>query len=451
VHRRSRERRLVAAVVVSFILTTLCFVTSRAITEIVSRRIEREAESIGNNALVATKALATARNNLRKVVSEMNALRLSDQPKVVEERLREIDVSRRETAVFWAKYVSIPFYPGERVLAARVEPDIASAGRAVDDVIERVRRGDRKGGLQVIDARALPAIDQADQGLGRLLRLNGQEARASAARILASKRPWGFLPEILGAFFAIAASVFGVRLLTQYLSWAAERSAELEGFAGRVAHDIRSPLGSASLALEIAQRGQDIDSKTRELLARASRTMVRIARLVDGLLVFATSGGYIVPGVYGEQKTNVADALGGVVEDLKFEAETKHIEIDYEAPDPALAVMCSAGVFISMVTNLASNAMKFMGESLRRRITIRAHQIEDDVEIDVSDTGPGIAPALRERVFEPYVRGGDSKVPGYGLGLATVRRLAEAHKGAVGVERIPEGGSHFWFRIPLAH
>jgi len=239
-----------------------------------------------------------------------------------------------------------------------------------------------------------------------------------------------------------------VRLLTQYLAWARERSGELEQFAGRVAHDIRSPLGSAALALEIAQRGKDVDSPTRDLLARVSRTMQRIAQLVDGLLVFASSGGYIVPGMLGGSQTSTSDVLRGVVEDLKLQAETKHIAIEYEAPAQALIVACNPGVLISMVMNLVSNAMKFMGDAPLRRITIQVREAGPDAEIAVSDTGPGIAAEIRDKVFEPRFRG-DPQVPGFGLGLATVRRLAEAHNGTVGVESSPGQGSRFWFRLPI--
>jgi signal transduction histidine kinase len=256
------------------------------------------------------------------------------------------------------------------------------------------------------------------------------------------------LPELIGAIFALAAAFFGVRLLTQYLAWARERSGELEQFASRVAHDIRSPLGSASIALEIAQRGKEFDPKTRDLLGRVSRTMQRIGQLVDGLLVFATSGGYIVPGMLGGPQTSTSDVLSGVVEDLKLQAETKHVAIEYEAPEPALLLACNPGVLISMAINLVSNALKFMGDAPVRRITLRVREVGPYAEVSVSDTGPGIAPGIREKIFEPHFRG-DTQVPGFGLGLATVRRLAEAHDGTVGVESSAEGGSRFWFRLPL--
>ena len=107
------------------------------------------------------------------------------------------------------------------------------------------------------------------------------------------------LPECVGAIFAVAAAYFGVRVLIRYLEWSAERSAELEQFAGRVAHDIRSPLGSVRLLSRIVQTNKDIDSKTRGLLERVGRTMQNVRQLIDDLLVFATAGGHIVPGEWG--------------------------------------------------------------------------------------------------------------------------------------------------------
>ena len=445
----SRERRLVVAVVVSLSLAVLSVAVSRIVAEAVSRRIERQAESISTNAVIATQALTTARTNLGRAAFAMNTVRVTDHPDVIgAQAARTIEASRREAAASWARYLSIPFYSGERQLVESVKPAVAGAALEAEEVSARLRHRDREGALREIDERALPAMEQASEGFERLIQFNAKEVRAAATSILASRRPLGFLPELIGAFFALAAAWFGVRLLTQYLAWARERSGELEQFAGRVAHDIRSPLGSAALALEIAQRGKDVDSPTRDLLARVSRTMQRIAQLVDGLLVFASSGGYIVPGMLGGSQTSTSDVLRGVVEDLKLQAETKHIAIEYEAPAQALIVACNPGVLISMVMNLVSNAMKFMGDAPLRRITIRAREAGPDAEIAVSDTGPGIAPAIRDKVFEPHFRG-ESQVPGFGLGLATVRRLAEAHNGTVGVESGPEGGARFWFRLPL--
>jgi signal transduction histidine kinase len=185
-----------------------------------------------------------------------------------------------------------------------VKTDVTGAIAMVDAVSQRRQRDDREGALRIVDARALPLIERASDGLGRLIQFNEHEAQEAADRILATGRPRGLWPEITGVIFAIIAAYCGIRLLRQYLRWAAERSSELEQFAGRVAHDIRSPLGSASLALELAQQEPGIDPRTRALLARVRGTMERMAKLVDGLLVFASSGGYIIPGMFGATRTS---------------------------------------------------------------------------------------------------------------------------------------------------
>jgi signal transduction histidine kinase len=70
--------------------------------------------------------------------------------------------------------------------------------------------------------------------------------------------------------------------------------------------------------------------------------------------------------------------------------------------------------------------------------------------LEVQDSGPGIPDEMRMKIFDPYVRAAQSGIPGLGLGLATVRRLAEAHGGAVGVDSRPGQGSLFWIELPLA-
>jgi signal transduction histidine kinase len=342
----------------------------------------------------------------------------------------------------------VPFYPGEQKLVEVVEPDIVSAEQAVDDIVARLREGDRKAAIRLIDSRALPSASRSEAGLARILELNRHEAQLAATRITASTRQRGWVPELLGAFFAIAVAYFGVRVLVRYLEWSAERSEELEHFAGRVAHDIRSPLGSVSLTLEIVQRNKAIDSKTRDLLTRVGRTMEHVKQLIDDLLVFATSGGHMVPGQGGERKASVREVLDGVVEDSNLEAQNRGVQLEYERPDSTMVVRCGPGVLISIATNLVSNAMKFMGDAPQRRVTLSARQVRNDVYLEVSDTGPGIAPELHKKVFQPHVRG-TSTASGFGLGLATVKRLVDAHGGAVGVDSVPGGGCRFWVRLPV--
>jgi signal transduction histidine kinase len=95
------------------------------------------------------------------------------------------------------------------------------------------------------------------------------------------------------------------------------------------------------------------------------------------------------------------------------------------------------------------NAIKYMGDAPVRRVTVRSFARRRAVRIEVADTGPGLPPEAASRVFEPYVRATATSGGGFGLGLATVRRLVEAHRGRVGVDSGPTGAT-FWVELPSA-
>lgn len=84
------------------------------------------------------------------------------------------------------------------------------------------------------------------------------------------------------------------------------------------------------------------------------------------------------------------------------------------------------------------------------RITLRVLTFRRHMRVEVEDTGPGIEPDKLELIFAPYVRG-TTKQPGLGLGLATVKRLVEAHGGRVGVSSMLNQGSVFWFELPTTY
>jgi two-component system sensor histidine kinase ChiS len=103
-----------------------------------------------------------------------------------------------------------------------------------------------------------------------------------------------------------------------------------------------------------------------------------------------------------------------------------------------------------ILTNLLANAVKF---TERGRVVVRARPIHDRVEISVQDTGIGIAPDIRERIFESFEQGDGSTVRTYGgtgLGLAVTKKLVELHGGHVAVRSELGSGSTFTFDLPRA-
>jgi signal transduction histidine kinase len=223
------------------------------------------------------------------------------------------------------------------------------------------------------------------------------------------------------------------------------RADELEQFAGRVAHDILGPLGAVSMALSIIERSATPPATRQNALARAAASLTRVQRLVDGLLDFARAGAASGPDAAADVRASVL----GLLDELQPEAVRARISLA-AAPVPSCAVAASQGALLSLLGNLLRNAIKYMGTSEKREVALRIAASRGSVRFEVEDTGPGIPPNLLERIFQPYVRAPGSAQPGIGLGLATVKRLVDAHGGAVGVKAAPGGGALFWFELPRA-
>jgi signal transduction histidine kinase len=230
-------------------------------------------------------------------------------------------------------------------------------------------------------------------------------------------------------------------LLHAHNSLLTTRVTELDTFAGRVAHDVLSPLGTIAAALPLI--AQSCDSQGRTYIDRSQRALERVQQLVEALLAFARSGAQPDPSA----RCQVDAVLANVVADLSETAAEKQIELVIE-PGDSVQVACSPGAFTSIVQNLVQNAIKYMGAQAARRIVVRAKATGATVRLEVQDTGPGIPADLQARIFDPFVRVTEEQVSGTGLGLATVKRLVESHSGKVGVLSKPESGTLFFVELP---
>jgi NtrC-family two-component system sensor histidine kinase KinB len=155
-------------------------------------------------------------------------------------------------------------------------------------------------------------------------------------------------------------------------------------------------------------------------------------------------------------ETSLNATIEGVLAFLRplFDERSQTLEFDL---DPAAARARFDPMRVEQVlTNLIGNALKHGRPGGVIRVSSRA--IENApaaggpfVEVAVIDDGPGIPAEDRERIFEPYVRGGGGgRAGGLGLGLAICRRIVEAHGGAILVTSAPGGGSRFSFTLPGA-
>ncbi|MFO1467821.1 MAG: ATP-binding protein [Steroidobacteraceae bacterium] len=215
-----------------------------------------------------------------------------------------------------------------------------------------------------------------------------------------------------------------------------QRLLTLGELAAGLAHQIRTPLAAALLyASQMALPDQDGAALAR-CAARTVERLRELDKLITEMLAFARGNANLEPvnvNALLEQAAQwLRPALGPGV----------RLTIGTEAPD--LTVRGNAPSLVSAVLNLATNALQAGGPELNIELLARRTP-QGAAEIRVSDDGPGIAPALRERVFEPFFT---TRARGNGLGLAIVKSIVEAHRGHIRLDAGARRGACFVIELP---
>lgn len=235
----------------------------------------------------------------------------------------------------------------------------------------------------------------------------------------------------------------------------AERTADLEAslreldtFAYTVAHDLRAPLRAMAgfsdmLAWEYA--GRTLDDEGRDYARRISDSARRMDALILDLLTYSR----LTREEVDLEPVDLQALAPEVVKEMRGEIDERRGRVETVGPMPV--VFAHRTSLRQALTNLVSNALKFVGPAVRPEVRLWSERKEATVRLWVEDNGIGIAPEHRERIFglfERLHRGPDS-FPGTGIGLAIVRRAMERMGGSVGVESAPGGGSRFFLELPL--
>ena len=217
-----------------------------------------------------------------------------------------------------------------------------------------------------------------------------------------------------------------------------ERSNEvLAAFAGQVSHDLRNPLSAVMMALNLIAEETVESGGSTFLMDRAISGAERMQALIDDLLSFARLGGEL-----SRVPVDLASVVADVRDDLAAALAGATVEVG-DLP----GVTGDPVQLRAVVQNLVGNAAKFTLPGEKARIEIGAVREAGGWRIEICDHGRGIAPEQRDRVFQPLARV-DESVEGSGIGLATCRRIVEAHGGQIGLDDSPSGGTRAWFRLP---
>jgi PAS domain S-box-containing protein len=250
-----------------------------------------------------------------------------------------------------------------------------------------------------------------------------------------------------GQFATIFMDVTETQLAQERLRSAADELArsnqELEQFASVASHDLQEPLRAVDgyLSLLETRCGDQLDEKSRHLVAEAVRGAGRMRTLIDDLLALSrlgTQGMQLRP-------ANLNQVLAQALAALEASVREAGAVID---SDPLPTVDVDAGQIEQLFQNLIGNAIKFRGNR-PPQVRITAQSGRGFWTLAVRDNGIGIDPQHFERIFQIFHRlHGRGHYPGTGIGLAICKKVVERHGGRIWVESQPGEGSTFLFTLP---
>lgn len=206
-----------------------------------------------------------------------------------------------------------------------------------------------------------------------------------------------------------------------------------------IAHELRSPLMSASLALNALKKNERPEDQWA--LGLLGRNLNSLRELIDQVLTADRLSGKIP---LRRESFDLRALLEQAVADARLAAGRREVAIALEAPE-RLPITGDQRLLRSAVGNLLGNAVKFTHEG--SAISVRAQRNETGILLEIEDGCGGLPKGNLNELFEPFVQRGDNRT-GFGLGLAIVRQALEAHGGRVSVRDLPGKGCVFSLELP---
>jgi len=252
------------------------------------------------------------------------------------------------------------------------------------------------------------------------------------------------------AMLEMFADIIGRSLETEERLEAQERLVEherqmaavQEEFVAVLGHDLRNSVAALNAGVRQLDK-EPLSDKARKILPLMGSSIHRMSELIDNIMLHAKSrlGGGIR--ISATPDAGLEDALNHVVEEVRAAAPDHKITVDLDFDRP---VSCDAARVAQAVSNLLSNAVRYADDG--SEVTVRGRVSGAEAVISVANRGAPIPESLKQKLFQPYQRGDQTKGEGLGLGLHIASSIAVAHSGQIDVT-CDDGLTTFAFRLPL--
>ena len=238
----------------------------------------------------------------------------------------------------------------------------------------------------------------------------------------------------------------GLILALQDVTYLRDQEARRETLIATLSHELGTPITSLSMALELLQRAQQkLDADERALIDTAQEDVQRLQEVAQRLLDLSRARAMTI--ALERRNIDLREVVPRVIKIFALQAREKGVTLHAELAEHGLTIAGDEIKLTWALSNLLSNALRYTPAG--GRVEIAATPRDGTIMVAVSDTGPGIAPEQRERIFERFAQAAEAgEIGAAGLGLAIVRDIVQAHGGRILLDSTVGHGSCFTLELP---
>jgi two-component system, NtrC family, sensor histidine kinase KinB len=304
-----------------------------------------------------------------------------------------------------------------------------------------------------VNTRDLRALGLSNRHVARLIAARASSADGQGAptefRVFVRGRDHSYLSREL-PWTGPHGESLGTILVLQDVTYIRDQERQRTNLIATLSHELKTPLTSLAIGSELlieTPNPSNEHARQREILEIIHNDIDRLRAIADNLLDASRAE---TPRIGVERRAIMLDAVvRDVCHGFALQAEEKQVGIEVVGGEQPLPIWGDPIKLPWVVTNLVGNALRYTPAS--GQITVSMQRENTIARVTVSDTGPGVDPAVMPRIFEPYTQFGDdsARLGSAGLGLHIAKEIVEAHKGRIFASSEKGAGATFAVELPL--